>query len=285
MQNFNTEELKTKIGVYEIRNLVNGKVYIGSTIMSFHRRWDHHRSLLRGNTHKNTHLQRAWNKYGEDSFLFSILEVVDECCTLDVEQTYLDSVEDKYNINPLASGTPNMSKETIEKRSKTFTDTIRASMEYYHKVKDGEISIEEVPNKYLKLVEERLSRTPWNKGLTSKDVDYSHLKGIKKTVTEKVLKKRKEHSEKVREDFGGVFIYDSNFNFLRKFRSPKDIEEWSHTEENNLPIKSRFKGESRMGIPLKVLQSVNIVKSCNHLTSYKGLYFRREEIIQKLNLS
>jgi hypothetical protein len=65
-------------------------------------------------------------------------------------------------------------------------------------------------------------------------------------------------------------VYDENNNFLGSFRSSKDLEELS--ESLDLPIKSRFK-TSRMGIPLKHLQSVNINKAIKKGTSYKGLYF------------
>lgn len=286
MQNIYTEEFK-QTGVYEIKNKINNKRYIGSTIMSFTKRLEHHRCLLRNGTHKNTHLQRAWNKYGEDNFEFNILEVVDKCCTLEIEQDYLDACEDCYNINPLASGTPNMSKETVEKRTKTFTKTNRIGIEYYFKVKSGEISIEDVPEKYIKIVKYRLNTTPWNKGKDATEVDYSHLKGVSKTITEKSLQARKNNSEKARDKYPNIFVYDSEGKFLKEFRSAPDIEEWSVTEENNFPIISRFKKE-RMGVPLNKLLAVCIIKAINHKKSYKGLYFLKEEdnvkeIIENLN--
>jgi group I intron endonuclease len=65
-------------GVYAIKNLRDGKVYIGSTAVSFGRRWSGHRSKLRKGKHANQHLQSAWNRDGEESFEFAILEVVTE---------------------------------------------------------------------------------------------------------------------------------------------------------------------------------------------------------------
>ena len=275
MQNIYTEEFK-QTGVYEIKNKINNKRYIGSTIMSFTKRLEHHRCLLRNGTHKNTYLQRAWNKYGENNFEFNILEVVDKCCTLEVEQQYLDACEDCYNINPLASGTPNMSKETVEKRTKTFTKTIREGIDYYFKVKNGEISLNDVPEKYIKIVKDRLSSVPWNKGKDSTEVDYSHLKGVSKTVTEKSLQARKNNSEKARDKYPNIFVYDLKGNFLKEFRSAPDIEEWSITEDNDFPIVSRFKKE-RMGVPLNKLLSVCIIKAVNSKNPYKGLFFLKEE--------
>lgn len=66
-------------GIYAITNLNDGRAtaYVGSTVC-FKRRWRQHKSLLRHNIHPNSYLQAAWNKYGEHSFWFSILEVVDK---------------------------------------------------------------------------------------------------------------------------------------------------------------------------------------------------------------
>ncbi len=73
MSNFKYPELLPRIsGIYTITNLVNNKMYLGYT-KSFIDRRDSHFSELRLNIHKNTYLQRAWNKYGESNFKFEIL--------------------------------------------------------------------------------------------------------------------------------------------------------------------------------------------------------------------
>jgi group I intron endonuclease len=281
MQNIYTEDFK-QIGVYQIKNRSNGKSYIGSTTMSFAKRLEHHRCLLRGGKHKNKYLQRAWDKYGEDNFEFKILEVVDICCTLEIEQIYLNNCENCYNINPLASGTPNMSRETIDKRSATFKKTINEAMVYYYKVKNGELLLEAVPEKYKVIVEQRLSNIIWNKGKLQGEVDYSYLKGVPKTITKKLLQARKNNSENARDKYPNIFVYDLLGNFLKEFRSAPDIEEWSITEDNNFPIVSRFKKE-RMGIPLRKLLAVCIIKSVNHKIPYKGLYFlNKEDCIEQI---
>ena len=74
-------------GIYFIRNVKNGKLYVGSA-KSFYLRWNNHRSRLRKNKHHNKHLQHAWNKYGESSFEFEVAEFVP------VEE--LDAVESVY---------------------------------------------------------------------------------------------------------------------------------------------------------------------------------------------
>ena len=90
-----------KIGIYRIRNLINNKVYIGST-KNMKVRWAKHKALLRHNKHQNTHLQSAWNKYGEDAFVF---EVIEECKTEDLisrEQFFIDSLNPDYNQTAIA---------------------------------------------------------------------------------------------------------------------------------------------------------------------------------------
>lgn len=85
-------------GIYQIRNTVNDKIYIGST-NSFKERWNNHIKLLRKNRHDNDHLQNAWNLYGEENFKFEILEeFTNKSFLLKLEQYYIDNLEPDYNI-------------------------------------------------------------------------------------------------------------------------------------------------------------------------------------------
>ena len=74
-------------GIYMIQNKVNGKIYIGQTL-DIEDRWEKHKYMLRGGYHSNKHLQRAWNKYGEENFEFSIL--------LECEESQLNTFEEYY---------------------------------------------------------------------------------------------------------------------------------------------------------------------------------------------
>lgn len=239
-------------GVYQIRNLKNGKVYIGSTSVNFKQRFEHHYYCLSNNKHKNRYLQNAWNKYGEKNFIFEILLICSKEETLTNEQKYLDLIKYKYNINPLASGTPNLSKEVIKRRSE--------SLKQYWSSKTPEERKEIFGN-----------RIPWNKGKHYKSTD--HLK-VPKTKTEKLIKSRKQIIENKRNKMLQIMVFDLNDNYLGTWKNALDLEEFSKSENNNLPIKSRFKGDSRMGVPIKHLQYVNIIKACRTNKPYKGLILK-----------
>ncbi len=78
-------------GVYQIRNKVNGKRYVGSSQDIRRRKIEHIKALTEG-AHYNSYLQRAWNKYGEKNFEFEVIEEVlgNKEVQLDREQGYLD---------------------------------------------------------------------------------------------------------------------------------------------------------------------------------------------------
>jgi len=88
--------------IYKILNKSNGKFYIGSAACWITRKKTH-KYNLRHNKHVNTHLQNAWNKYGESNFEFIIVEEVqDKKDLLTREQFYIDLNKDGYNICKVA---------------------------------------------------------------------------------------------------------------------------------------------------------------------------------------
>jgi group I intron endonuclease len=79
-------------GVYIIRNLRNGKVYIGSSA-NVPRRLVLHKNALSCGVHYNPHLQRAWNHYGADAFSFALLEACPLRSLVKREQFHMDSFD------------------------------------------------------------------------------------------------------------------------------------------------------------------------------------------------
>ena len=62
-------------GIYEIRNLITGDCYIGSS-MNITQRKNRHFRDLKNNSHHSIILQRAYCKYGIDAFMFNIIEII-----------------------------------------------------------------------------------------------------------------------------------------------------------------------------------------------------------------
>ena len=107
-------------GIYEIRNLINGDCYIGSS-KNIKQRKSRHFKDLKNDKHHSIILQRAYNKYGKEFFKFNLLEIVENVVLLtEREQFYLNKIKPKYNISPTA-GSPlgcKQSKESCEKKRK-----------------------------------------------------------------------------------------------------------------------------------------------------------------------
>lgn len=95
--------------IYQIKNLQNGRVYVGSS-GNLKKRWKEHKNDLKNGAHHSQKLQNAWNKYGEDSFEFSILEAVfDKAKLLEQEQYWIDllSAANRVNYNiSVVAGAP-----------------------------------------------------------------------------------------------------------------------------------------------------------------------------------
>jgi len=112
--------------VYRLTNLVNGKVYIGSTSKGIERIYDHFNSLRNGN-HSNEHLQNSWNFYGCENFVGEIIEECTQENLIEREQWWMDYYksyfpEFGYNIKKAAIG--GMSAPIHSKIMKDYWSTV-----------------------------------------------------------------------------------------------------------------------------------------------------------------
>lgn len=108
-------------GVYEIRNLIDGKAYIGSS-KDVKERWDVHNRLLKTGKHHSKHLQNAVKKYGIENFQFRILFQCELKDLIFFEQRAIDTYKafpEGYNSRPRAESClgHKQTLEHIKKRS------------------------------------------------------------------------------------------------------------------------------------------------------------------------
>ncbi|MGD0339860.1 MAG: metalloregulator ArsR/SmtB family transcription factor [Bacteroidota bacterium] len=82
-------------GIYQIKNTVNGKVFLGSST-NLHGPLNRDKFMLSTGMHKNEQLQKDWKEFGPGAFSFDILEIVkqkdDPNFSLEDELTLLEQI-------------------------------------------------------------------------------------------------------------------------------------------------------------------------------------------------
>ena len=234
-------------GIYYIKNLNNGKIYIGST-KCFKNRYYQHCSKLKNNKHHNIILQNIYNKYGKEILEFGIVEIV-STDIIEKETFYINyyqACENGYNINPTPINSPSNLPNVKNKISKTLKE------KYNNK--------ELLPT----LGCFKKGNTPWNKNKTYTESEKDKMK-VPKTRS-KALEIAWENSKLYQRAIANeIHVYDVEYNLLYISNSLSDLQEWSCTESNNLPINSRHG---------KKLVLEKVCKACKSGKLYKGLYFK-----------
>ena len=112
--------LQSSPGIYKITSIANGKIYVGCA-SNVRTRINGHLYDLRRKKHKNSYLQKAWTKYGEENFVF---EMIEKCNIIDLhskEHYWANKLNcfDRttgYNLKPTdPNGCSIHSEETKEK--------------------------------------------------------------------------------------------------------------------------------------------------------------------------
>lgn len=163
-------------GIYAIIDIINNKFYVGSSINLKHR-WGVHLSELNNNKHNNKYFQRVWNKYGQENFIFTIIEYIkDKNDLIKREQYWIDELnvcdfKIGYNLSPSAGNQLGIkrSKETKAKLSKLHKGK-KKSKEHIEKMR-----INQTGKKYseeTKLKMSNSNKLRWIKRKESIIVDY-----------------------------------------------------------------------------------------------------------------
>lgn len=123
-QNGNLSHVPIASGIYKITCTTNQKIYIGSAL-NLRRRYRVHFGALKQNKHHSVTLQRAFNKYGADAFIFEVLELIllPELLTAR-EQYWLDKFQ-SFNPHKGYNIAPNAGSSLGIKHSPEYSEKIR----------------------------------------------------------------------------------------------------------------------------------------------------------------
>lgn len=69
--------IKPQIGVFQIKNEKNGKVFVGGST-DLRAIWNRNKTELNFGSHRNKALQADWNTFGESHFSFIILSEIEQ---------------------------------------------------------------------------------------------------------------------------------------------------------------------------------------------------------------
>lgn len=112
-------------GVYTITNLINNSIYVGFC-QNFRTRSADHKITLSNNRHGNEYLQRSYNKYGSENFIFEILEECDKKFLASQENYWcnmLNSHNRKYGYNIQPTHPDNLKIHSEETKLKIRNST------------------------------------------------------------------------------------------------------------------------------------------------------------------
>jgi group I intron endonuclease len=126
-------------GIYKIVNLLDNKVYIGSSISIEKREYKHFWMLNRG-THDNNHLQNSFNRDGKDNFKFTIVEECDVNKLIERENYFIN----EYESNNSNYGY-NLAKVNDFRRN-TFNDEVKVKISKHYLTKNGNFTIFSLTN-------------------------------------------------------------------------------------------------------------------------------------------
>lgn len=133
-------------GIYMIRNKINDKIYIGQAI-NVENRLNNHRLELRNDRHVNYFLQKDFNEYKEESFIFEKIHECDEEFLNPMEKYFIEKYNTTHNGYNIMNGNSNINRKVKEKmkREAILAERKKKEEEERNKIKeeiDGLTSID-----------------------------------------------------------------------------------------------------------------------------------------------
>lgn len=190
-------------GIYQIRNKVNEKRYVGSSVDIEWRQYEHLYNLRLGE-HYNKYLQNAFNKYGEESFKFEIVEIIDNTKRLiKKEQYYIDKLSPEYNMCPIAGNC--LGRKHSEKFKRKLSEFMKEWWTPERRQKRSKsFRGEKNPNYGKPMSEEqkrKISKAQLGKTLTEEHKRKLRVKSLGRKHTEEAKKKMSKYAQNRPEEF------------------------------------------------------------------------------------
>lgn len=254
-------------GIYQIINLVNGKIYVGSA-KNLARRQRQHWHELRYNKHQNRYLQNSWNKHKEENFNFEVLQTVkDPKSLISCEQFFMDRLccTDRkygYNISPSAQSNLGFKQSNSAKKKLSKAHTGKKLSDEHRK----NITKALMGNKYL------LGRK------MPKDTKDKISNSLKKTLDNPTV--RKEMS--VRMSGKNNHFYGKKLSKEHKLKLSEAHIGMKYSEETKKKVSLANQGEKHNMAKLNELQ-VRIIKSL--IPDLKNRTIRLIDIAEYFNVS
>ena len=178
-------------GIYKITNTINNKVYIGQSDNLINRKQVHFYLLERGR-HHNEHLQKSYNKYGIDNFIF---EVIEETEDLDTRELFW--------INEHGGVNSKLNYNLKDPQSKEWSDYVKVKQS---KIMSGENN-PNFGNKWSEDKKEKLSKE--RKGLTLEErIGEEKARQAKERMSKS--QKGRKHPEEVKEKIRQANVGEKN---------------------------------------------------------------------------
>lgn len=224
-----------KSGIYIIKNIINKKVYVGSTIR-FRKRFKEHLSGLLYNKHKNQKIQNHVNKYGINSISIEILEICEKDVLLEKEIFYAklyNSFDEGFNMADITRNKGRVfTKEEKEKLSIRYKGINNPNYGKKHSQETKDYISFCNKNKIKTITEEgkkRIIESLKNRIITPKKREHARKIGNRiRTIEDN------ENFSKIRRlNSPNIFQFDLNGNFIKEWNSIPDIEEfynWKNTD-------------------------------------------------------
>lgn len=241
------------IGIYQIKNKINNKSYIGSS-SRLKLRWNRHLTDLKSNVHHSLALQRAFYKYGYDNFEFTVLENCEENSLLEREQYYLDNIKPEYNICKIAGNCAGVkhSSETIEKRRNSLINSwkkkeLKTQHSKYNRNKkkeDNKTIREQKEQRNLQIIEDLKS------GIRQDDISKKY--NLSPSVITQLKKKYAIITEKAK---------GSNNNFSKL--SEEQIKEIKYLLRDK--VKQQIIAD-KYNVKLRTIKAIQSGQNWNHIT-------------------